>query len=168
MNYNNAFADMFKNSPFTDMFKNADMFKGADMFKNVDALKKMMDFNQVFSTQRRNIEAMSEINQIAVENTQALSRRQAEIARESVESALKASKELMTSGASPEASASKSAKAAREFFENTLSNLREMTEMVTKSGFEAFDVMNRRASESFDEMSNVAAKAAPSAKKGSK
>jgi phasin family protein len=157
MNYNYAFTDMFKNNPFADMFKNnpfADMFKNNDMFKNA------VDFNQAFSAQRRNIEAASEVNQIAVENAQAFSRRQAEIARETVESVLKASKDIMTSG-SPEASMSKNAQAAREFFENSLANLREMTEMVTKSGFEAFDVLNRRAAESLEEMSHASVKAAP-------
>ena len=137
----------------------------ADMFKNTEMFKNMVDFNQLFSTQRRNIEAMSEINQIAVENAQALSRRQAEIARENVENALKASKEMMTSTGSPEASISKNSQAARSFFENTLNNLREMTEMVTKSGFEAFDVLNKRAAESMEEISAVSAKAAPASKK---
>lgn len=125
----------------------------ADMFKN------MWDFNQLFSTQRRNIEAFSEANQVVVESAQAISRRQAEIAREGVENVLKASKDMMTGG-SPEASMSKNAEMTRSFFEGALGNLREVVEMVTKSGFEAFDVLNRRAAESFEEVSKAAGNAA--------
>lgn len=131
-----------------------------DMFKN------MVDFNQLFSTQRRNIEALSAANQAVVEGAQAVSRRQAEVIRDSVESTLKASKDMMTGG-SPETSMSKQADFARSFFESTLSNLREMSEMITKSSFEAFDVLNRRAAESMEEISAASAKVAPTSKKKS-
>lgn len=127
MTYNNAFADMFKNT---------------------------FDFNQLLSTQRRNIEALSEVNKTIVESAQAISRRQAEVVRENVENALKASKDLM-SGGSPETSLTKQAELAKEFFENALSNLREITETATKSGFEAFDVLNKRAAETIEEFSKA-------------
>jgi len=45
-------------------------------------------------------------------------------------------------------------------FENSLSNLREVSELVTKSGFELFDVVNRRAAESLDEITSLSGKAA--------
>lgn len=134
-----------------------------DFFKNNEFLKNSFDFNQLFSSQRRNIEAMSAVNQIAVESAQAISRRQAEITRENVENALKVGKDLMSG--SPEASLSKNAEAARSFYEGALANLREMTEMVTKSSFEAFDVLNRRAAESMDEFSKASAGAAKKAAK---
>lgn len=127
MNYNNAFSEMFKNT---------------------------LDFNQLFSTQRRNIEALSAANQVVVEGVQAISRRQAEVMRNNVEDTLKASKDLMTSG-TPETNLSKQADFAKSFFETSLQNLREITEMATKSGFEAFDVLNRRAAETLEEMSKV-------------
>ena len=129
-----------------------------DMFKN------MVDFNQLFSTQRRNIEAFSAANQAIVEGAQAVQQRNAEVVRESVESALKASKDLMTGG-SPETSLSKQADFARSFFENAFSNLREMSEMITKSSFEAFDVLNRRAAESMDEISKASATVTATKKK---
>jgi phasin family protein len=131
----------------------------ADYFKNA------LDFNQLFSTQRRNIEAISAVNQAVVESAQAISRRQAEVVRDNVESMLKASKEIFTSG-SPENNISKQADLAKSIFENTLSNLREITETVTKSSFEAFDALNERAKESLEELSK-AANSAP-AKKSNK
>src|SRR4051812_13393186 len=113
------------NYAFTDLFKNA------------------FDFNQLFSTQRRNIEALSAANQAVVEGAQAISRRQAEVIRSNVGDVLKASKDILTSG-TPETNLTKQADLAKVIFENTLSNLREITETVTKSGFEAFDVLNKR------------------------
>ena len=128
MSYNQAFADMFKNS---------------------------FDFNQILSTSRRNMEAISAANQVVVESAQAISRRQAEVARANIDNALKVSKDIMTSG-TPETSISKQSDLMKAFFENTLTNLREVSELVTKSSFEAFDVLNRRTAESMEEISKAA------------
>jgi phasin family protein len=136
MNFNNPFADMFKNS---------------------------IDMNQVITTQRKNLEAASEASQVVVESTQAIARRQSEIARENVEQALKASKDLFT-GNSPETNVAKQVEFAKSAFENSLANLREISEMMAKSAFEAFDVVNRRVAESFEEVSSGAA-AKPAKKK---
>lgn len=137
MSYNQAFADMFKNS---------------------------MDFNQLFSTGRRNMEALSAANQVVVESAQAITRRQAEVARANIDNALKVSKDLMTSG-TPENAISKQSDLMKAFFENTLTNLREVSELVTKSSFEAFDVLNRRTAESLEEISSASAAAHSSKKK---
>lgn len=120
-----------------------------------DFFKNSFDFNQLFSTQRRNIEAFSAANQAVVEGAQAISRRQAEVFRATVEDMLKASKDLMTSG-TPETNLSKQAELARNIFENTLSNLREITETATKSGFEAFDVLNKRTADTLQEFGSAA------------
>ena len=124
------------NYGFTDFFKNA------------------FDFNQLFSTQRRNIEACSEANQIVVEGAQAISRRQAEVIRSNVEDMLKTSKDIMTSG-TPETSLAKQSELAKNMFETALAHLREITETATKFSFEAFDVLNRRAAESLREISEA-------------
>lgn len=144
MNYANAFTDMFKNN----------------MFKN------NFDYNQVLSTGRRNLEAASEASQAVVENVQAISRRQSEIARETLEGAMKASKDIFTSG-TPETNIAKQAAYAKDAFESALSNLREVSEMAAKSCFEIFDVVTSRASESIEEISKATGAAAPAAKKKS-
>jgi len=119
-----------------------------EMFKN------KLDFNQVIATQRSNIEALSAATQIVVESAQAVSRRQAEVIRENVEDVLKASKDLLTSG-TPETNLTKQADFAKSIFESALSNLREVTEMVTKSGFEAFDLLNKQAAENLESISKA-------------
>lgn len=122
----------------------------ADWFKN------SLDFNQLFSTQRRNMEAWSEANQVVVEGAQAVSRASSEAVRSNVENVLKSSKDVFNGG-TPEVSIAKQADLAKSIFENTLSNLREISEMVTKSSFEAFDVLNRRCAESLEEISKASA-----------
>jgi len=139
MNYTNAFTDMFKNN---------------------------FDYNQLLTTGRRNLEAASEASQAIVENAQAISRRQAEIARANVEGALKASKDIFTSG-TPETNIAKQAAFAKNAFESALSNLREVSEMAAKSCFEIFDVVTSRAAESMEEMSKATSASAPASKKKS-
>jgi len=124
----------------------------AEMFKN------SFDFNQGFSTIRRNIEACSEATQVITEGTQAISRRMAEVSREGVEDVLKASKDMLTSG-TPENNLTKQSALAKNIFETALSNLREISETATKFSFEAFDVLTKRTAESLEEISAVGAKA---------
>ena len=135
---------MTKANPYADVMK---------AFSNVNVPN--FDYNSVFSAQRRNIEAVTEANQLMAESLQAISRRQAEIARSSVDQVLKASKDMVAKG-SPELNTGKQADLAKSLFENSLNNMREVTEMLTKSVFEASDVINRRAAESMEEISNVA------------
>jgi len=127
---------MSYNNPLNDIFKNS------------------FDFNQFFSTGRRNVEAASAATQAVVEGAQAIARRNAEVIRANTENMLKASKDMMTSG-TPENNISKHSDLAREIFENTLSNLREISETATKSSFEAFDVLNKRMAESLEELSSA-------------
>jgi len=131
-----------------------------------DLFKNKLDFNQVIATQRSNIEALSAATQIVVESAQAVSRRQAEVIRENVEDVLKASKDLLTSG-TPETNLTKQADFAKSIFESALANLREVTEMVTKSGFEAFDLLNKQAAENLESISKVSTAAHSAPKKKS-
>lgn len=121
----------------------------ADLWKN------WFDMNQVFASQRRNMEAVSAANQVVVESAQALARRSAEVARENVETVLRSSKEMLTNG-TPDINANRQAEIARTMFESALSNLREMSETVAKTGFEAFDVLNKRMVEITQETSKSA------------
>lgn len=131
---------------FTDLFKNA------------------FDFNQLFATQRRNLEALSAANQAVVEGAQAIARRNAEVIRANTENMLRASKDIMTSG-TPDSNISKQSDFAKAIFENTLSNLREISETATKSSFEAFDVLNKRMAESLEEISAASGQQTTSKKK---
>lgn len=142
-----AFTQFFPQNNFADAFKSFGEFKSGSF-----------DMNQAANASRRNFEAVSEAGQTMVESAQAIARRQAELARQQVEKMLKSSKDMLVNG-SPEINTGKQIELARSVMETSLNNMREVSEMVTKSGFEVFDVFNRRAAEQLDEITRTAAPA---------
>lgn len=123
-----------------------------------------VDVNKLAQTSRRSFETASEAGKTVTENVQAIARRQAELAREQVETVLKSSKDMMASG-SPEINTTKQIELARGVVENSLNNVREISEMVTKSGFEIFDLINRHTAEQLDEISKTVKPKAAARKK---
>ena len=109
------------------------------------------DMQSLVATQRRNIEAVSHANQLAVEGVQAVMRRQGEILRQMVEESSSALKDMMAAGA-PEAKIAQQTELVKSSFEKALGNLRELTEMVAKSNTEAADVLTKRIGESLTEL----------------
>lgn len=131
----------------------------ATTYPFADSFKQLFDFNQLFSAQRRNIEALSAANQVMVEGVQAVSRRQAEVLRDNVEQVLKASRDIFQTG-SAENNLGRQTECARSILENNINSFREVTETLTKSSFEALDVLNKRAAESMDEINKTTGTAA--------
>lgn len=111
------------------------------------------DVTSAISMSRRNAEAVTAAGQAVSESVQAISRRQAELARANVEKLLKTTKDMLVNG-SPEINTGKQVELAKTMFEASLNNLREVSELVTKSGFEVFDVLNKRATESIEEITS--------------
>lgn len=138
---------MAMQNPYADMMKYWSDFQTPSMPN--------FDMNQAVSSGRRNAEAMTAAGQAMSESVQAISRRQAELARAHVEKVLKTSKDMLVNG-SPEINTTKQVELAKTLFESSLNNLREVSELVTKSGFEVFDVLNKRASESIEEITSYA------------
>lgn len=114
------------------------------------------DMNKFFSIYRKNIEAFSDANRALAEGFQTIARRQAEISRASVEQMLKTSRELMTLG-SPETNATRQAEFAKNMLQQTLTNVREISDMASKSSLEAFNILQKRAVEGFEEIGAKAA-----------
>lgn len=137
---------MTTQNPFADLFKNFSDMKAPSM--------PTLDMSQWMSMGRKNAEALTAAGQTLAESAQAITRRQAEIARTQVEKSLKTAKEMLVNG-SPEINTTKQVEYAKSLFESSLNNLREVGELVTKSGFEAFDVLNRRAAQSLEEISSL-------------
>ena len=137
----------FKN-PFLDM--DVQKLMGEFRLPNVDV-------DAVVAAQKKNIEALTSANQLAVEGMQAIARRQTEILRQTVEELQKNMQSLMEGGA-PEARVSKSTELTKVAFEKAISNMKELSEMVAKSNGEAFDVINKRVAESLDEIRDLTRK----------
>jgi phasin family protein len=116
-----------------------------------------VDFDQVGASYRKNLEAMTTASQVAVEGAQSIVMRQSEIMRESMEEYAKLLSQY-ASPASAEEAASKHAEAAKRTFESTLTNMREIGEMITKTNQESLEILNKRVSELLDEVKALATK----------
>ena len=138
---------MATTNPYADMMKFWSDYQAPQMAT--------FDIGQAVSFGRRNAEAVTAAGQALSESAQAISRRQAELARAHVEKLLKTTKDMLVNG-SPEINTTKQVELAKTVFESSLNNLREVSELVTKSGFEVFDVLNKRASESIEEITAYA------------
>jgi phasin family protein len=127
-------------------------------FFNFDVTKFMADFrfrpidiDAWLAYQRRNIEAFTQANQVAVDGVQAVARKHIEMARQSVEDVSALMRDL-AQPASPEERVAKNTEYAKQMLEKSVNHGREVTMLATKAGTDAAEVLRRRASESLDEI----------------
>lgn len=148
------FAAFMDPTKFAEQWEKFDFTKAADQFK-VPGL----DAQALVEYQKRNLEAFASANKIALEGAQAVIRRQAEILRQGVEELSKAVSELNAAG-TPQDKALKQVELAKGAYEAALANLRELSEMASKSNGEAADLLSNRVSESFGEFTSELKKTA--------
>lgn len=116
------------------------------------------DMQAVMDAQRKNIEALTAANQAAVQGMQAVAQRQAEILSQVVSEISSVAQQLANASSTPQELTSKQAELARKAFEQALANARELAEMVSKSNTEAFAIINKRVTESLQELKALVAK----------
>ena len=138
------------------------MINGKQSFLDYDVTKAFAGFQipgfnveAMMASQRKNVEALTQANQLALEGAQALARRQVEIAREALEEASALFHELSQPGA-PQEKLVKNTELAKARFEKGLATAKELGELVAKANTEAFNVLTKRVTESFEEMREVA------------
>jgi len=131
-------------------------------FFDFDVTKMIADFRfrpfdveALIACQRRNIEALTQANQLTVEAVQAVARRQIEIARQTLEDMSALLRDL-AQPASTEDRVAKNTEYAKQVLEKSLSNGREISLLATKAGTEATDVLRRRVCEGLDEIRDFA------------
>ncbi|MDO8607070.1 MAG: phasin family protein [Phaeospirillum sp.] len=117
-----------------------------------------VDVEIIVASQRKNIEALTQANKMAFEGLQNVVKRQAEILRQTMDEAAQVAKDFAEPG-SPQDKAAKQAEFAKDAFERALGNARELAEMITKANSEAFDLLNKRFTQSLDEARDVFQKA---------
>jgi phasin family protein len=138
------------------------MSEARPTFFDFDVTKMMADFRfrpfdveALMAAQRRNIEALSQANQLAVEGMQAVAKRQIEVARQAVEDVSVLLRDL-AQPASPEDRIAKNTEFAKQMLEKSVNHGREITLLATKAGTEAADVLRKRATEGLDEFRELA------------
>ncbi len=109
------------------------------------------DFEAMLAYQRRNIEAFSQANQLAVEGAQAVARRGIEITRQALDDASALMRDL-AQPASIDERLARHTEYAKQVLEKSVSHGRELTALATKAGSEATDVLRKRAVEGLDEL----------------
>lgn len=123
-----------------------------------------LDTEAMLAAQRRNIEAVTRANQLAAEGMQAVMKRQAEILRQTMEEASRMMGDIAQAGG-PERQAAKQAEIAKAAFEKAISNMKEIADLMARANQDTFAVINKRVSESMDEVRAQLAKAADSTTK---
>lgn len=156
--------DFFKNDFFKiwqDAAKDLQNFNPLQGMQNWDAFQApqfiAVDFNKLFTLQRKNLEAFSAAQKMLNEGAQAIARRGAEFIRENMEDALSTSRDVVSNTAAPDKAAAKQADYAKNFVKNTTDQLREVSEMASKTHFEAFDILSSRFSRSVEEAKDFTA-----------
>ncbi|KAF0222305.1 MAG: hypothetical protein FD176_2783 [Rhodospirillaceae bacterium] len=139
--------------------------KQAEQLFDFDISKYMGDFKvpgvdveTLVGSQRKNIEALTQANKLAYDGLQAVLKRQVEILRQTMDEVAVVSKDIAEPG-NPQDKAAKQAELAKDVFERSLSNMRELAEMIAKANNEAFELLNRRFTQNLDEMRDVFVKA---------
>lgn len=137
-----------------------------DQFFDFDVAKYMGDFKvpgvdvETFvSSQKKNIEALTQANKLAYDGLQAVLKRQAEILRQTVDEVAQVTKDLTEPG-TPQDKAAKQAEITKDAFERSLSNMRELAEMIANANSEAFDLLNKRFTQNLDEVRDAFLKGA--------
>ncbi len=120
---------------------------------------KPFDMEAVWTAQRRNIEALSQANQAAVEGVNALARRQMELTRETFEGFSALLRE-MAQPASPEDRMAKNTEYVKKMMEKGVCHGREVATIAAKAGTDATEILHKRASEGLDELRALASQPA--------
>ncbi len=109
-----------------------------------------VDLSAIFEARRKDIEALTQVNQHAYEGVQALVRREAEMMQQAVAELQSALKSMAAK--SPGELASKGTELAKQAIERALANMRELAEIASKSQSQAYDVVNKRFQENLQEL----------------
>jgi phasin family protein len=115
------------------------------------------DVEALVSSQRKNVETLVRANRLALDGAQAAFRRHVEIFRQAVEDGGVIAKELVEPG-TPQDKLARQAERVKETVERATSNLRELSEIITKSNGDAFDLLHQRFVQVLDEVKDAVAK----------
>lgn len=127
-------------------------------FFSTDFMKGMMPANSLFpfdlgammETQRKNIEALSEMQQLTVERMQEATRMQSEILARMVQDNTSMAQKIMAEG-TPEEKVALQTELMRKTYENSVSGMTELTDMLARSGKDAGEILSRRVTASLTE-----------------
>ncbi len=140
---------MDTNNPFSNFFSDTEFTKLMQQYQETP-----FDMKTIMEAQRKNVQAMTEAQQLAMEGMQAIAQRQSEIISQMVEDQSKMAQEMMGEG-TPEEKISRNADLFKKTYERTIGNVRELADMLSKSNTQATDIINKRISDSMSEIKSA-------------
>ena len=114
------------------------------------------DLEAVAAYQRKNIEALTQANQLALEGTQAWMRRNLELARQTMEDMQAMMSDMTKPNGTMEERLARQAEYSKKAIEKSLANIRDLTELATKTNNDAVNVITKRVSEGLEEVRDLA------------
>lgn len=135
-------------------------FNPDEMLKIFGSLKmpSLPDFQALAESQKRNLDALTAANRLAMEGAQAVARRNMEIMQQVVGEMSQAVQSLTAADGSPQDRATKQAEIMKTAYEHAVANIQEIAELIQKSNGEAVGVLNRRFSEALEEVKGLVKK----------
>jgi phasin family protein len=112
------------------------------------------DVEAVWAAQRRNIEALTQANQAAVEGVNELARRQIELTRETFEGFSTLLRDMAVP-ASAEERVAKNTDYVKKMLDKSVNHSREVATIAAKAGTNAAEILHKRTSEGLDEIRNL-------------
>jgi phasin family protein len=122
-------------------------------------LPSLPDVDTLVNAQRRNIEAFTAANRVAMEGAQAIAKRHMEIVQQSMNELTSTMKSLAQEG-SPQEKAAKQAELLKESYQRAVANMKELSDLIQQSNTEAMQLINKRFAEAMDEAKALMHKAA--------
>ncbi|WP_237181022.1 phasin family protein [Roseomonas haemaphysalidis] len=140
----------------------SDQFKGPqmDMMKMLSEFRVpgMPDVETLAAAQRRNFEALSAANRIALEGAQAVAKRHMEILQQSMAELTDAVRSASSPGGSAQDKAASQAEMVKATYGRAVANMQEIADLIQKSNGEALSLLNKRFAEAMDEVKGLVAK----------
>jgi phasin family protein len=132
-------------------------FNTEEMMKMFSTMKvpNMPDFQALAEAQKRNLDALTTANKLAMEGAQAVARRNMEIVQQVMGEMSQAVQSLATAEGSPQDKATKQAELMKTAYERAVANMQEIAELIQKSNGEAVGVLNRRFGEAIEEVKSL-------------
>lgn len=112
------------------------------------------DAEALLGTYRRNMEALSSANRIALEGAQSVAKRHMEIMQQQMAELTDAMRALAGSDA-PQAKAAKQAEMLKRTYERAVTHARELSDLIQRSNRDALEQLNKRFVEAMDEVKRL-------------
>lgn len=148
---------MAERSRKTDEAPFAQMQGAAEEFRRLLSemkLPTMPDMEALLGAQKRNMEALTAANRIALEGAQTVAKRHMEIMQKSM-TELGETMRAMATAEAPQAKAAKQAELLKRAYEHAMADAKELSDLIQRANSEALQLLNRRFVEAMDEVKAI-------------